>query len=58
MVYLINKNSSIKYIEEFTNFGWDNWDNQIETDKIFLVNQINMFKITDKIYGKKWKKKM
>ena len=47
-----NKNDTIKYIEQFTDFGWDNNDNKIEKSKCYIINQIGKFQITNDIYGK------
>lgn len=47
-----NKNNSIKYIEQFSNFQWDRNDNRVEKEQIYVINQDYKFKITDEIYGK------
>ena len=47
-----NKNNSIKYVEQFSDFSWDRQDNRVEKDKIYVVQQMNKFKITDDIFGK------
>tara|TARA_B100001121_G_C18688109_1_gene621690 strand:+ start:766 stop:2205 length:1440 start_codon:yes stop_codon:yes gene_type:complete len=47
-----NKNDSIKYVEQFCDFHWDRNDNRIEKEKIYVVQQLNKFKITNDIYGK------
>jgi ATP-dependent Zn protease len=47
-----NKNSTIKYVEELSNFSWDRHDNLVEADKFYVIHQTNKFKITNDIYGK------
>lgn len=47
-----NKNSTIKYIEQFTEFDWDKNDIKVEKDKLFIINQISKFQITDDISGR------
>lgn len=46
-----NKNSTIKYIEQFTEFDWNKNDIKVEKDKLFLINQTSKFQITDDISG-------
>lgn len=47
-----NKNNTIKYIEQFTEFGWDENDIKVEKDKLFIINQTSKFKITNDIFGR------
>ena len=47
-----NKNDSIKYVEQFCDFHWDRNDNRVEKEKIYVVQQMNKFKITEDILGK------
>ena len=47
-----NKNDSIRYVEQFCDFHWDRNDNRVEKEKIYVVQQMNKFKITEDIYGK------
>jgi len=51
--YISNhKNESIKFVEQFSDFTWDDNSNRIEKEKIYIVQQLNKFKITEEIYGK------
>jgi hypothetical protein len=46
-----NKNNTIKCIEQFSNYSWDNNDNKVEK-KCYIINQFGKFKINENIYGK------
>jgi hypothetical protein len=47
-----NKNDTIKFVEQLSNFNWDKYDNRIESERIYIVQQLNKFKITNDIFGK------
>lgn len=47
-----NKNDTIKFVEQLSDFNWDKYDNRVETEKLYIVQQLNKFKITNDIFGK------
>lgn len=47
-----NNNNSIKKLSQLTSFGWGSDDKKIESDKVFIIDQLENFKITDIISGR------